>query len=234
MSTGVFDGVFTGHKSYSPLNIPGCRSFYDFSKLGLGADAGIASVTDLGPLGATPAQATGTKQPLYKDAILNTRPLARFDGTDDFLQSGTFTAIAQPYVIMILARTSSTAATRNLLTGSTGEISISISTTNFMMNAGANLNGPVAVNTNYNIWTCTFNGTSSILRINGGAGNTGNAGTNTPTRFTIGSNAAGTGTFWIGDLAKLAVFNRIPTNQELNHLGYGWSKEYQTSWAVVS
>lgn len=51
------------------------------------------------------AQGTGSKQPLWVDAVHNSKPIIRFDGTDDRLFKSTFASgtLTQPNTIFIVA-----------------------------------------------------------------------------------------------------------------------------------
>lgn len=73
---------------FDALTIPGLICWYR-AEVHPGADGDkVSGLKDLGPIGAHLSQGDTTKQPILKRNIVGTRAVLRFDGTNDFLQSG--------------------------------------------------------------------------------------------------------------------------------------------------
>jgi hypothetical protein len=177
-------------------------------------------------------QATSTKCPTLRLGIQNSRPVVRFDGVDDCLQSATFTLLTQPVTwFFALVRTGAPGGVdrvwfdggnlgrqRLLVDGST-LVTDYISSTVFV--------GGGAWGTSWHAGSVLFNGASSVLRKDGaqvGAGDPGPDGTN---RFTLGSNLNLTGNFMPGDLGELLVYSGDKT------ASFAWVEAYLKSrWAT--
>ena len=73
----------------------------------------MATWSDLSGNAQHATQSTASKRPLYKTSILNGQPVVRFDGVDDFLANGTFTALnnAPAASLFIVKRQTSGGAT---------------------------------------------------------------------------------------------------------------------------
>lgn len=71
---------------------------------GLADGAAIASWADSTGNGNNATQATGAKQPLYKTAIVNSKPVVRFDGTDDEFAASMPVGAAKTVVLVVKKR----------------------------------------------------------------------------------------------------------------------------------
>lgn len=134
-------------------------------------------------------QATGSQQPL-----LQTDGSLLFDGSNDFMQTATFT-LGQPTMLYMLFR-QVTFTNGDLccdgFTSTSGNILQDTTSPNLSISAGttAATNTGLAVNT-YGIASILFNGTTSSFTINKKTPVTGNAGTTAMAGFTLGSDSAG-------------------------------------------
>lgn len=71
--------------AFVPTSISGLVLWLKADSLGLSDGTGVSSWTDSSGSGNTASQGTGGNQPLYKTNIINSMPVVRFDGVDDFL-----------------------------------------------------------------------------------------------------------------------------------------------------
>lgn len=62
----------------------------------------LASWTDSSGNANTVSQGTGANQPLYKTAIVNGKPVVRFDGTNDLLVAATALVTAAPWTVCMV------------------------------------------------------------------------------------------------------------------------------------
>lgn len=82
-----------GAAAFTPASIAGLKLWLDASQItGLNDGDAVATWSDASGNGYNATQSTASKRPLYKTSILNGKPVVRFDGVDDFLENGTFTA----------------------------------------------------------------------------------------------------------------------------------------------
>lgn len=203
---------------------------------GLADAAAVTSWVD-SSAGATPVtQVTGTKRPTYRTAVLNGKPVVRFDGVDDFLQVTTGAAHIQPMTTVLVAKLASVAALKYLMDGGTG-INMHVAY------GGAGPWGMVAAsqftgvgptsNTAWHILVCVFNETQSRLRVDGGAGVGGTVSAQTRIGLTLG--AAQTGILPAPmDLAEAVSFDRVLSVDEINAVGTSLAAKYGLAWTTAT
>jgi hypothetical protein len=80
-----------------PTSIPDLALWLRADSLSQSDGTAVSSWTDSSGLGRNAVQATGANQPLFKTLIVNSKPIIRFDGSNDFLKvtslvKGVFTA----------------------------------------------------------------------------------------------------------------------------------------------
>lgn len=92
---------------FVPTDIAGCTVWLNAGALVLSNNDPVASWTDLSGNGNNAVQATGSLQPLFKTAILNSQPVVRFDGLDDVMQ-GAISGITSDATIFVVAKFSAT------------------------------------------------------------------------------------------------------------------------------
>ncbi len=109
---------------FVPTDVAGLELWLDGRDL-VGADgASIATWTKrAGASGANAAQATGGNQPIVKSGAngLNGQPVARFDGTDDYMLS-TFSPGSTGLTFYIVGRTGATVTSYGTVLGSGGSV----------------------------------------------------------------------------------------------------------------
>jgi hypothetical protein len=153
-------------------------------------------------------QATEGYRPKVIENCISTRKCLRFDGGDDFLQA-TMT-ITQPDTIFIVEKLTSIVGTHHFFDApSTRQI---IEASQFGLYSGVEIIGG-AINTNANILTAYFNGTSSKLFSNGAIKVSGNTGTGSSVNPYIGK-GSGVDLAINGDISEIIIFNRALNDSE--------------------
>lgn len=79
----VYQEKVYGVRAFTPLMLSGLVAWYDASLEVVADGTALASITDRSGLNNHVLQATGAKQPVVKNAILNGKPVYRGDGADD-------------------------------------------------------------------------------------------------------------------------------------------------------
>lgn len=134
-------------------------------------------------------QATGSKQPLYKDAVLNGLPVVEFDGVDDELRADM--ATGQPWTYSFVARLL-TLKDCSLAAASSGTSSseglINSASDLWRTYNGSGFNGPSS-DTDWHIFTVLFDGSNSYIRVDAAA-TTGDSGHENGGRLTLARNPA--------------------------------------------
>ena len=194
---------------FSPSDVAGIVAWYkgdgvlyqDSGRTTLATADGdpIGSWSDLSGSDRHAAQATSTKRPLLKTGAngINSLPVARFDGVDDFLQAAFGLTMTQPSTLFAVVKlTSATGGTgRYIFDGASVESNLLQSqggTTNWTVYGGSGNVGTVASDTNPHVIRAVWNGANSNIGIDGAAGDTGNAGAATTTGITMGIGGNGT------------------------------------------
>lgn len=161
---------------FSPTSVAAMKLWLPPSSLDLTVADGapVAGITDqsIGGLGATLAQATGSKQPLLKKNIINGRSVLRFDGVDDRLFAS-FATIPQPTTIFIVCTLPAFTATTGVIFDS-GPAGVSRQV--FNINSGNTIGvfagvsaqaGSTTTPQDFAIWEFVFNGADSLVLRNG-------------------------------------------------------------------
>jgi hypothetical protein len=211
---------------FDPTHLSNLFGFYharDFYDLGI---ADSAAVGTWGTRASAPAagnltQGTAGKRPLYRDGSsvgINGHPCVAFDGSDDALVTAAFTAEAVMTYFLVAQTGSSVAAQRALLgsPASGGDVwpLYHIAGGGLRQYAGSALvAGNVAASTNY-FFTSVKNGASSLVRISGSE-STGNSGSNTMVRITLGASNGGGANFFNGLAGLLIAYNRALSAAEI-------------------
>lgn len=193
----------------------------------------VASWTDSSGNARHATQGTAGARPTYRTNVLNGKPVVRFDGVDDRLACATF-ALAQPFTrVSVMARTGNAGAVVYYFDGDTVNTAglYKSATDEWHLFAGADL-ADGAANTSFHILVGVFNGASSNLRVDSGAGTTGNAGAGSPNGLTVGS-AAGGLVPGACDVAEVAVYSRALTTAELNRIGAYLAGKYGVTWSAA-
>lgn len=196
----------------------------------------VATWPDSSGLGRDATQATAAKKPTYRASrsTFSGQPVVEFDSADDFVQTASFTAMAQPNTVFAVAKVGATGAQRFMIDGfdfSNRHALFQESSTNWQYYAGSLVNDGTS-NTNVHLFQALFNGASSVLRVDGGAGTSGNAGSNNLTGLTLGAQPSGTSN-WGGDIAEVIVYNMSLSATEINGVALYLGAKYGLVWATI-
>lgn len=163
-------------------------------------------------------QGTTANKPIWVDAVLNGKPIIRFDGSNDYLNKLFGVTYAQPITIISVFKTSeSNSGAKIILDGYNSSSSFIYGLNNNYLygNVGVALLGTTQIGTStYQIGAVKFNNTSSVVRLNSineTIGSTANL--NGLNGVTIGARY-NYGNAFNGDLAEIIVYSDI-TGQEL-------------------
>jgi hypothetical protein len=208
---------------FSPTRLSGLFGWYDASVVSsVNIQTGVQSWGDLaGRMGAA-IQNTTNDQPAYGSVTLNGKPTITFDGTSDFLRTGTFT-LAQPYMMFAVYRFEGASLNVRVLEMGTqasrsGEI-IRPATSEQSLFSGTLATFstyPAGGLQAFAVHDAEVNGASSLLRYNGtDAGSPQNIGSNGAIQLTLAGNRA-TPPAGLSNIsfAELMVFSRILSTGE--------------------
>lgn len=156
-------------------------------------------------------QASAAKQFGVIPDQLNGRPVARFDGVDDFCQA--LFPQGQPVWGLIVAKMTFAAGSTVLLDGSlpdpSNQLYNNAGTTDLVLYCGAGLTKSGASSDTWTVIDYLANGASSGLGLNGGTWATGNAGATAANGITLGASASGALPATV-DIAEAFFFDHAP------------------------
>lgn len=138
-------------------------------------------------------QASGSLKPLYKTSVtINGNPVVKFDGTDDEMVTPDL-SLSQPYTIVAATRVNSIGSGYNSFCDSSNGNALLFAnvagSTKLAVYAGSQISHATAISINNNfVCSGVFNGTSSLVCLNGGSPVTGNAGTGGYAAVRLGTN----------------------------------------------
>lgn len=160
-------------------------------------DATVAQMDDQFTTGVNVLQGTASRQPVFNITALNGVPGLVFDGVDDILDSGVFTAVAQPTIKLFLAKITSATAQQMIVDGGAERnVIYRPNATNAGIYAGGSLiTGAYAHNNAWHVWTANFDGANSFLRIDGVQIAAGNPGAQGFTKLRYGADSVGSNPF---------------------------------------
>lgn len=186
-----------GAATFSPTSIPGLQLWFDASQITGKVDGDVMpSWSDLSGNARDAAQATAAKQPLYKTAIQNGKPVVRFDGVDDFMQTASTFTINQPNTIIMAAFNRAPTATLKMIQDgavSGARQTLRRQSTQYSMYAGGvYVTQPGTSVPAWDVLTMVMNGASSALYSGGVSILTGNPGTGGLQGVTLAANYVGT------------------------------------------
>lgn len=202
-----------GSPPFGPRSVPGLKLWLTADALSLSDGDPVSAWPDSSGQGNTATQATGAKQPLYKAAQVNNRPVVRFDGIDDWVKTAAF-ALPQPSTVYIVLRQITWASERRVFDDIVGNALTLIqrtATPGLALYAGGGGVSPTTTSLavgSFGIVACVYNGNdNSLIAVNAAAGSTGAlTGTASASGFTLGANAAISLPSNI-DVAEVAVYS---------------------------
>lgn len=231
----------------SPLQLPGCILWYDFSDASTVTIAtGISAVVDKSPSGVTLTQAVGASQPTYITGALNGHNVARFNGIAQTLSNTSSTLLRgqSSWSMYIVGKNTATSSQSVMVQISAAATPVSRAVMGFnRVTAGdlflaarrqdadtiAVLEAPAPYGSNYGIFhgSVDLNSTTGILKTNGvpiiSSSSFLTAGVidNDFGTIAIGNAINGGTNFFTGDIGEILLFSPIlsPIN-EARLLGY--------------
>lgn len=209
---------------FSPLDIAGFEIWLR-ADLGTWQDSGktTAAVSNADVIGAwadqsgngrDALQGTTANKPTLRLGVLNSLPIIRFDGINDFLQAA-YPDVAQPYVRFVVAKSDGFLSEHiiNSVTGNTAVIWVDAT---FSLYAGAVLTSPT-FDTDWHILTGVFNGLSSSIRIDGSVTSDDAGGDSIAGGITVGARNSGLVSWFDGDIAEVLDYSSI-TSDEIDQI----------------
>lgn len=233
--------------TFTPTDIAGLMGWWDFSDpTQMFTDTGlttpvtadgdaIAGVTDKSGQANHLTQGTAGNRPLYKVNRINGWPTALFDNTNDFLSRTTYTggAISQPDTLFLVVKVATTASFQEPMDGITArQILYDADGTHWGMYAGSTWTSSIAYSTGTTMVAVgVFNGASSHLYRDGGAGEVMQPGSGTINgiRFGMGGDAVPLN----GEVGQGLIYTGALTAAQINSVGSYLATKYGTTWTAV-
>jgi hypothetical protein len=182
------------------------------------ADASVVAIaTDQGAAALVIQQTTHTKKPLLKTNIINTQPVLRLDGVDDFLKVATGAISNQPCWGWVVVDDNDAATRYYLDGGAASKVSVFHDGTNLNANAGSSVGAAHTAGAPHLV-TFSVNGVSSQVWVDGTSLATGDAGAqNQDSGIVLGADNAGASPL-AGDIAEVAIVAGTPSAADLANL----------------
>ena len=209
-----------GGDTNAPAGVGGLAAWFQGDTLSAGA---VATWPDVSGNARDATQATAGNRPVATASVLNGKTVVRFTRSSaHYLQTATFSTIAQPNTIFVVGKFANTTAQnevfvdgetqRTIFYGTSGSVpSVKV----LKLQAGV-LYEAIQTDTNFHIYEAHANGNSSEVQIDGGpvfAGRT-TSGTGLD-RVNIGVAQGPSTTFCLdGDIAELIVFDKSLSKTE--------------------
>jgi len=219
--------------SFSPTLIPGLQADYDPDGLvSLPDSSAVESLPNASGPAPAATQATAARQPILRKSVgaYNAHSVLRGNGSS-YLRTSPFT-LPQPATLFVVG---------NIL-DNTGRIFIDglnglemfyggQGAPSWTAYAGAVFSGPVT-DFNPHIHCVEFNGITSRIHVDGGAGLAGNVGSRALTGITLMASGI-PNNILRGDLARALLWNRVLTKDEKNQVGRYLAATYSLAWTAV-
>ncbi len=165
----------------------------------LGDDAALGTVTTwTDRLQSLDLSATGTQKPTAaEDAAFNNKVALDFDGSNDRMFTGAFTAVPHPGEMFVVAQADEVPA-QSMLVDGLGEPNRMViwkTSSLWRLYSGATLSSATAPDTSVHVHRALFNTTTSEQWLDGVSIKTGNAGSQSLTGVTVGNENSGASPF---------------------------------------
>lgn len=214
-----------------------------FSSFVSGGTGYVKTWYDQSGNGRDTTQATTGSQPSISLNAVNGKPALSADGTNDYLESASFSAIAHPNFHFAVWKTNNAGANQfvvDLASGATYDRSAAFVRSNqlvhssgYFVNLGITRNAGFTSDTNWYIWTNYYLTTSSVTRRNGVAGNVEAVGDQgaTAIKLFVRGNAS---EFFGGLFAEFIFMSALPTSTDHNTIGADMATRFGLSWTTVT
>jgi hypothetical protein len=225
-----------------PTSISGLKLWLKADALALSDGTAVSSWTDSSGLGNHATQATGANQPILKTSILGGKPVIRFDGANDYLQTATFSSSLSSSTIFAVGKVGTADQTQFVFDGidSTHRNAV-LHYSTFEGGAGANkldqFAGTEVFGTSTNgvfaEISAVFNGASSATYIDGSLVISGDVGSQSLSGLTVAARYTAAN-FLAGDLAEIIVYDSaLSTANRKNVEQYLASKYTLNSYSLL-
>lgn len=234
-----------GSQPFNPRMVANLKGWYDANKItGVADGAAPTSWPDSSGNALDLAQATSTKRALWRQSTgPNSRSWLDFDGVDDIFSVTYGAAVAQPHTIFGVTRMDTAPganARRRWFGGPTSGILFMGAfndttglTATWELFGGLALKGANYDTGVWHIHVGVHNGASSNVRVDGGAGVSGNASNNNLNGVTLGADGTGS-SLWDGGIAEAIVYNAALSVANINRIGKYLAKKYGLTWTTAT
>lgn len=192
--------------STSPDAVSGIFYWFKADALSLSDGDSVTTWTDSSGGGRNATQSTAANKPVFKTGVLNGKPVVRFDGSNDYLDSAS-ASISQPMTIFMVSR-ADVVKSQIRFTLKTGNVyHYNDTTTTATLYAGTTGQTFTTDVTKWNLWDHSLNGASSDAVVNGGTATSISPGTaNSTGGIRIGDHPSGSFAF-DGDIAEIIIYS---------------------------
>lgn len=203
-----------GGDTNAPASVGGLAAWYQADTLSAGA---VATWPDVSGNSRDATQGTAGNRPVATATVLNGKTVVRFTkASAHYLQSPTFTALAQPNTIFVVAKFSSSTVQNEVLVDGESQRTIlyaqqgSINNLKTLRLQAGSVFDAIATDTSWHIFEASANGNASEIQLDGGPIYGGRTLTATGMdRVNIGVAAGPTTSFCLdGDIAEIIVFDK--------------------------
>jgi hypothetical protein len=220
-----------------PSSVAGLIAWFKADTLSLNDGDAIGTWPDSSANGNDATQGTAANKPTYKTNILNSKAIVRFDGTNDYLTTPTFTALAQPNTVIGVVKSTAPSTNDVFWDGTSSghrNLSWNAAGDQWYAFAGSTLGyGAILTSGSFFIVAVTYNGASSKMWKGGGAAVVGNANTNDIAQFRLGGDTTPS-QFLAGDEAEIILYNAAVSLTDLNNLGSYLATKWGLTWTTAT
>lgn len=101
MANKIFNSLLGSSGEWTPESLPGLWLWLKASTLSLNDGDSVTTWTKAGGTGTSPTQGTVGSRPTYQTNEINSQPVIRFDGTDDFFTMGDMSAFTAGHAFIV-------------------------------------------------------------------------------------------------------------------------------------
>lgn len=235
---GNFQAQAAAGGGFVPSDVAGLLAWFQADNAGSITSSGgaVSQWNDLSGGGNHLAQATGANQPTTGTRTINGRNVIDFDGTNDYM-AVTMTSDATPYTIIFVGRLDTTASQQNIIDGSGSSnravLLCSNSAKYGMYGAALRSSTVTPSTTNAEIVIGIFNGSSSVMYVDGGASvASGDPFEGAYVGLTVGSRYDGAVNF-NGIIGEVLIYNSALSSTDLNSIGDYLATRWGMTWTAV-
>lgn len=223
----AIDALGGGGGAFTPLQLPSLIAWYDADAItGLSDTDSVTTWSDESGNGWDLGQATAGNKPTYRTGILNSKPVVRFDGTDDFMHNDNFNLGGQNTIIVVYANRTGTNG--SLFSNDSANGPLQRDTTSFYHGSQPSITTTSLNSSNLYVALFDWNRRSHQVRLDSAvAGSALGTGDISGTTFKIG--ARGTGSeFLNGDIAEVIVCGTVLGGNDLSNV----ESYLTTKWGI--